>query len=305
MSHGLTHGSHKSCGCCLGLSELQFPLCGLCWVDSLSQLAASWPAPCLPAPPRPQEKLLLAPPPVHHLQAPTHHQALPGQCSSLSVPVRLPRFGCPEGISCWLLLMTPFVDLSVYAEVKEAQQGLPFLNPHLRWDGLCLEGMSSKYLVPWVGQLLSPVWPLELSDPVLSFQTPSSCLWAPCHSPCGVSSALQSSPNTLPSSTSAFFLCLGSRFCFIFTIQSAKEKKKKKTFMELTTYTFVYFQLNLLLSTSKIRQLFPLSYYWLWCTFFFPNRPGYLLSQTAIITLHILSLFFTFWNIEGSVQTSF
>lgn len=83
------------------------------------------------------------------------------------------------------------------------------------------------------------------------------------------------------------------------------QQKKKKKIMELTTYTFVYFQLNLLLSTSKIRQLFPLSYYWFWCTFFFPNRPGYLLSQTAIITLHILSLFFTFWNIEGSVQTSF
>lgn len=159
---------------------------------------------------------------THKLPPITRHS--PGQCSS-PVPVRLPRFGCPEGISCWLLLITPLVDLSVYAEIKEAQQGLPFLNPHLRWDGLCLEEMSSNYLVPWVGQLLSPAWPPEPSDPVLSFQTPFSCLWAPCHSPCGVSSALQPSPNTLPSSTSAFFLCLGSRFFFYIYNTISKRKK--------------------------------------------------------------------------------
>lgn len=56
MRLSLTHGSDQGCGCCPGLSECQFPLCCLCWLDPFVHPTASWAAQSLSAPPGPTEK---------------------------------------------------------------------------------------------------------------------------------------------------------------------------------------------------------------------------------------------------------
>lgn len=56
MRLSLTHGGHEGCGCCQDFLKCRFHLCCLCWMDAFAQLAASWAAQHLPAPPEPPGK---------------------------------------------------------------------------------------------------------------------------------------------------------------------------------------------------------------------------------------------------------